>query len=220
MVYTALRNVDTIGYDHGWAGWANFRRLMREPDLGTVLQHTVVWVLAVVLFTVIISLALAMLFNQRFPGRRVTRWALIAPWAVSLFSSAVVFRWMLAPGSGLINVFLHDIGPLGDNMPSSAGAAWLGRPTSAFVWMIGVAIFVSVPFTTYVILAGLQTIPGDVYEAARVDGAGPIRAYASITLPLLRPALTVAALINIINVFNSFPIIPSPNSPSHFAHTV
>ena len=73
--------------------------------------------------------------------------------------------------------------------------------------MMVVAIFVSLPFTTYALLAGLQTIPSEVYEAARVDGAGALAAYRSITLPLLRPAFLVAALINVINVFNSFPII-------------
>jgi multiple sugar transport system permease protein len=73
--------------------------------------------------------------------------------------------------------------------------------------MAGVAVFVSVPFTTYALLAGLQTIPTEVYEAARVDGAATARTYWSITLPLLRPALFVAVLINIMNVFNNFPII-------------
>ena len=73
--------------------------------------------------------------------------------------------------------------------------------------MIAVAVFVSVPFTTYALLAGLATIPAEVYEAARVDGASRRRTYFSITLPLLRPALTVAVLINLMNVFNSFPII-------------
>lgn len=70
-----------------------------------------------------------------------------------------------------------------------------------------VAVFVSIPFTTYALLAGLQAIPGDVYEAARLDGASKARTYWSVTLPLLRPALLVAALINVMNVFNSFPII-------------
>ena len=73
--------------------------------------------------------------------------------------------------------------------------------------MIVVAVFVSLPFTTYVLLAGLQAIPGDLYEAARVDGASPWRTYRRITLPLLRPAFLVALVINLMNVFNSFPII-------------
>jgi len=73
--------------------------------------------------------------------------------------------------------------------------------------LIFVAVFVSLPFTTYTIMAGLATIPHDVYEAARVDGSSKFTTYRAITLPLLRPALTVATLINVINVFNSYPII-------------
>jgi multiple sugar transport system permease protein len=205
MFRTAFRNIDSIGFDHGWAGWLNFRTLFKEPDLSSILTRTVAWVLIVVAVTVVLSLALAQLFNQRFPGRRITRWALIAPWAASVFMTSVVFRWMLDSRSGLINVFLHDIGVV-DKLGSSQ-ADWLGRPTAAFWWMVGVAIFVSLPFTTYALLAGLQTIPPELYEAARVDGASTVRTYRSITLPLLRPALIVAVLINIMNVFNSFPII-------------
>jgi ABC-type sugar transport system permease subunit len=74
-------------------------------------------------------------------------------------------------------------------------------------WMIAVAVFVSLPFTTYVLLAGLQTIPGELYEAARVDGASPWHSYRRITLPLLRPAFLIGVVINLMNVFNSFPII-------------
>ena len=83
----------------------------------------------------------------------------------------------------------------------------LGQASTAFPWLIFVAIFVSLPFTTYAILAGHSSIPDHVYEAAKVDGASPWRAYWSVTLPLLRPALVVATLINIMNVFNNFPII-------------
>jgi len=135
----------------------------------------------------------------------VARWALIAPWAASVFMTAVVFRWMLDARSGLINVFLHDLGIVKDL--GSSQADWLGRPVAAFWWMVGVAVFVSLPFTTYALLAGLQTVPDEVYEAARMDGASHWRTYFSVTLPLLRPALLVAVLINIMNVFNNFPII-------------
>ncbi|MCW2780092.1 MAG: binding-protein-dependent transport system inner rane component [Marmoricola sp.] len=207
MLRTAFRNIDAIGFDHGWAGWRNFRQVFHEPDLHAVLLRTVWWVVAVVVITMVFSLALAALFNQTFPGRRVARWALIAPWAASVFMTAVVFRWMLQPGSGLINVLMHRFGLLDKIGDNASHADWLGRPEAAFWWMIAVAVFVSIPFTTYALLAGLQTIPPEVYEAARVDGSSTMRSYVSITLPLLRPALTVATLINIMNVFNSFPII-------------
>jgi multiple sugar transport system permease protein len=205
MLHTSVQHISPDGFVLGSAGGKNFSDLWNEPALSGVLWRTVVWVLAVVTVTLVLSLALAQLFNERFPGRRVARWALIAPWAASVMMTSLIFRWALDANSGVINVFLHDIGvvkKLGSNQ-----ADWLGRPTAALVWMMIVAVFVSLPFTTYAILAGLQTVPDEVYEAARMDGASPWRLYRSVTLPLLRPALLVAALINVINVFNSFPII-------------
>jgi multiple sugar transport system permease protein len=205
MFRTSFQHISPDGFNLGSAGWANFTDLFHEPALAGVLLRTAIWVAVVVAVTVLISLALAQLFNQQFPGRRMARWALIAPWAASVMMTALIFRWALDDTSGVINVFLHDIGL----MPKlgSDQADWLGRPEAALVWMMVVAVFVSVPFTTYALLAGLQTIPGDVHEAARVDGAGTWRTYLAITLPLLRPALIVATLINVVNVFNSFPII-------------
>jgi multiple sugar transport system permease protein len=205
MVRTSFRHISADGFDIGSAGGKNYSDLWNEPALSGVLWRTVIWVVAVVLVTLLISLGLAQLFNERFPGRRVARWALIAPWAASVMMTALIFRWSLDSNNGVINVFLHDIGVV--HRLGSDQADWLGRPTAAFVWMMVVAVFVSLPFTTYALLAGLQTIPEEVYEAARVDGATRWRTYWSITLPLLRPALLVAALINVINVFNSFQII-------------
>jgi multiple sugar transport system permease protein len=165
----------------------------------------VVWVVVVVAVTVLLSLGLAELLHQKFPGRRLTRWALIIPWAASVMMTALIFKWALDPNVGVINVILHHIGVV--KQYGSNQADWLGNPTSALVWMMAVAIFVSLPFTTYAILSGLQGIPGEVYEAAQIDGATSWRSYLGVTLPLLRPAILVATLINVINVFNSFPII-------------
>lgn len=205
MVRTSLRHISPDGFDLGSAGGKNYSDLFAEPALSGIVTRTIVWVVCVVTVTMLLSLGLAQLFNQRFPGRRVARWALIAPWAASVMMTALIFRWALDSSSGVINVFLHDIGVV-DKL-GSGQADWLGRPTAAFVWMMVVAVFVSLPFTTYALLAGLQTIPAEVYEAARVDGATHWRSYFSITLPMLRPAVLVAILINIVNVFNSFPII-------------
>jgi multiple sugar transport system permease protein len=205
MFRTSFEHISPDGFVLGSAGGKNYADLFDEPDLKGVLVRTVVWVVAVVTVTMVLSLGLAQLFNQRFPGRRVARWALIAPWAAAVMMTSLVFRWALDANNGVINVFLHDVGVL--KAFNSNEADWLGRPWSAFVWMMVVAVFVSLPFSTYALLAGLQTISPEVYEAARVDGASRWRTYRSITLPLLRPAFLVAALINVINVFNSFPII-------------
>jgi multiple sugar transport system permease protein len=205
LFQTSFQHISPDGFVLGSAGSKNFKNLFDEPDLNGVLIRTVIWVVAVVIVTMLISMVLAQLFNARWPGRRVARWALIAPWAASVTMTALIFRWALDANNGVINLFLHEIGII--RSFNSNEADWLGRPWSAFAWMIAVAVFVSVPFATYALLAGLQSIPGDIYEAARVDGATRWQTYRRITLPLLRPAFLVAALINIINVFNSFPII-------------
>jgi multiple sugar transport system permease protein len=205
LVQTSLQNITPIGVTIGSAGTKNFSQLFHDPNLPGILVRTVLWVVVVVGLTMLISLGMAQLFNQRFPGRRVARWALIAPWAASVMMTALIFRWMLQPDNGVINIFLHQLGIV--HQFNSNESSWLGRPDSAMAWMIGVAVFVSLPFTTYTLLAGLQSIPGTLFEAARVDGASKWRSYRAITLPLLRPAFVVAVIINVMNVFNSFPII-------------
>ena len=205
MVQSSFQQIGGEGFVAGYNGTTNYHNLFHEPDFVSVLLRTVVWVVVVVAVTVLLSLGLAQLLHQKFPGRRLTRWALIIPWAASVMMTALIFKWALDPNVGVINVILHHIGVV--KQYGSNQADWLGNPTSALAWMMAVAIFVSLPFTTYAILAGLQGIPGEVYEAAQIDGATSWRSYLGVTLPLLRPAILVATLINVINVFNSFPII-------------
>jgi multiple sugar transport system permease protein len=204
MVQSSTRHWSRYGVDLGSNGTDNYSKLFKEQDLGGVLLRTGIWVVVVVTVTMVVSLAVAQLFNQRFPGRTVARWALIAPWAASVMMTAIIFKWMLYQGYGFINILLDDIGLVDRTSPT---ADWLGHSTSGFVWEMAVAVFVSIPFTSYTVIAGLQTVPAEVYEAAKMDGASKIRTYFSVTLPLLRPSLLVAAVINVMNVFNSFPII-------------
>ena len=205
MVQSSFQRIGGEGFVVGSNGLDNYHRLVHEPDFVPVLVRTLVWVVGVVVVTMLLALGLAQLFHQRFPGRRVARWALIIPWAASVMMTALIFRWALDPDAGAINVVLHRLGIV--HHLGSQQASWLGNPHHAFAWMMLVAVFVSLPFTTYALLSGLQGIPEDVYEAASLDGASSWQTYRRITLPLLRPAVLVATLINVINVFNSFPII-------------
>lgn len=201
MIRTSLMDISSTGLTRGFAGGANYADLFAEQDLPGVMVRTLVWVVGVVAVTVTVALGLAQLLNARFPGRRLVRWALIVPWAASVLMTALTWRWMLNNFYGVVNRVLMDLGIL--DKPVN----WLADPAQAFAWMMAVAVFVSLPFTAFVILSGLGTIPAEVYEAARLDGAGPVRTYLGITLPLLRPSLLVAVIINVINVFNSFPVI-------------
>ena len=178
-----------------------------------VALNTAVWVVAVVGPTLVVSLGLAQLVNARFAGRRLARLALIVPWAASLIMTSKLFVWIYDYYFGILNRALVVIGVL------RAPVDWLGDDTTVMPAMVLVGIFVSLPFTTYTLLAGLQAIPDTVYEAARVDGASAVRTYWSVTLPLLEPALVVAAVLNVIYVFNSFPIVWTLNDRNPgFAH--
>jgi multiple sugar transport system permease protein len=187
MIRSSFLKISRFGVVQGGNGLANYEKLFGEKDFAGIMVRSVIWVVAVVALTVLISLALAQLFNQRFPGRKIARWALIAPWAASVLMTAIIFKWMLDPEVGVINQIRLKLGLI-DAM-GGAAADQLGDASTAMPWLVFVAVFVSVPFTTYALLAGLATIPGDVYEAARMDGAGRLRTYWSITLPLLRPII-------------------------------
>jgi len=201
LVQASLRQYSVTGLYQQGVGARNYARLAAQEALPTVVGNTVVWVAVVVGVTLVISLGLAQFLNLEFPGRRVVRWALIVPWAASLVMTSKLFVWIYDYYFGVLNHALTRLGVL------RAPVDWLGDDQTVMGAMIAVGVFVSLPFTTYVLLAGLQTIPGEVYEAARVDGASAWRTYRSVTFPLLRPALLVATVLNMIYVFNSFPIV-------------
>jgi ABC-type sugar transport system permease subunit len=212
-VRASLSQYSITGLYQGAVGARNYVRLGQQDALPTVLGNTVVWVVAVVGVTLLLSLALAQFLDTGFPGRVLVRWALIVPWAASLIMTAKLFVWIYDYYFGILNHVLLSLRVLEQPLD------WLGDDRTVMAAMIAVGVFVSLPFTTYVLLAGLQAIPADVYEAARVDGASAWRAYRSITLPLLRPAVLVAVALNVIYVFNSFPIVWTLNDRNPgFAH--
>ncbi|MGC5583729.1 carbohydrate ABC transporter permease [Ornithinimicrobium sp. W1665] len=205
LFQASLSEYSITGLRRGDAGWSNYQNVLSHPLLGTVVVNTVVWVVAVVLITVVISLALAQLLVKDFPGRRLARWALIVPWAASVIITSQLFVLLYDYNYGMINHLLKSLGLIDQSIE------FLGDDRLVLPSMIAVGVFVSLPFTTFVFIAGLNAIPEDVMEAARVDGASGWQRYASITLPLLRPALMVASVLNTIYVFNNFPIIYTLN---------
>jgi multiple sugar transport system permease protein len=213
LVHASLGRYSITGVYQGAVGAENYARLLQQPALPMVLGNTALWVAAVVGITVVISLGLAQLLNEDFPGRALVRWALIVPWAASLIMTSKLFVWIYDYYFGALNALLTSLGVLRQPVD------WLGEDATVMAAMIAVGVFVSLPFTTYVLLAGLASIPTEVYEAARVDGASRWAAYRRLTLPLLKPALLVAVVLNVIYVFNSFPIVWTLNDRNPgFAH--
>ncbi|MEY4887999.1 MAG: hypothetical protein RL237_62 [Actinomycetota bacterium] len=201
LIRTSFTDISLAGSLLDFNGLANYRDLLANTDLYPVARRTLLWVFGIVFFTVLLSLPLAQLINQNFPGRKYVRWAMIFPWAASVVMTSMIWTWILDAYSGELNLTLTQLGLISEPVD------WVNNPGSSFYFLMWVAVFVSVPFTTFVLLAGLQSIPADIVEAASVDGATHWQIYRRIKFPLLRNSLLIASIINIINVFNSFPII-------------
>lgn len=202
MAYDSTRDISRIGVDHGGLGLAHYKELFRMPVFAGVLVRTVIWVSVVVAVTVVISLVLAHLLNKAFPGRWLLRMIVIIPWASSVIMTTTVIYYGLEPNYGILQRLFADLGIL-----SSPDYGFTKAMPWAFIVAIAIAVFVSLPFTTYTLLAGMQGVGRDVLEAARLDGASGWKTCFHVVLPQLRPALAVATIINIINVYNNFPIL-------------
>ena len=201
LIRTSFTDITLAGSLLDFNGLANYRDLIANVDLYPVAKRTLLWVFGIVFFTVLLSLPLAQLINQNFPGRKYVRWAMIFPWAASVVMTSMIWTWILDAYSGELNLTLTQLGLISEPVD------WINNPGSSFYFLMWVAVFVSIPFTSFVLLAGLQSIPSDIIEAASVDGATAWQIYRRIKFPLLRNSLLIATIINLINVFNSFPII-------------
>jgi multiple sugar transport system permease protein len=197
----SLSEVSLSGLRKGFIGFDNFTAIFKDETFLMVLKNTFIWTVSVVGISTVLSLGIASLLNQQFPGRRIVRAALVIPWAVSLIITAVIWKWILNYNYGTLNLLLNKLHIINESI------YWLATPATSFPAMIWVGIFVTIPFTSFVILSGLQAIPHDLYESASVDGANSWGKFFHITLPQLRPALTVSTVLNTIYVFNSFPIV-------------
>ncbi|MDQ1597560.1 MAG: multiple sugar transport system permease protein [Microbacteriaceae bacterium] len=201
LVATSFGTYSITGLRKGDAGISNYTNFLTSPDLPRVIGNTGVWVGAVVVLTVLIGLALAQFLSKEFVGRRFVRWAVIVPWASALVISSQLFKLIYDYYHGVLNQLLLSLHIIQKPID------WLGDNHFTMASMIAVGVFVSVPFTAYLLVAGLNAIPADVYEAARIDGGSPWQIYRRITLPLLRPAILIGVVLNLIYVFNSFPVI-------------
>jgi ABC-type sugar transport system permease subunit len=201
LVATSFGTYSITGLRKGDAGTSNYTNFLTSPDLPRVIGNTGIWVGAVVVLTVLIGLALAQFLSKEFVGRRFVRWAVIVPWASALVISSQLFKLIYDYYHGVLNQLLLSLHIIQKPID------WLGDNHFTMASMVAVGVFVSVPFTAYLLVAGLNAIPADVYEAARIDGGSPWQIYRRITLPLLRPAILIGVVLNLIYVFNSFPVI-------------
>ncbi|OON82924.1 carbohydrate ABC transporter permease [Streptomyces tsukubensis] len=182
-------------------GLDNWRAVLDNPLFKDSLWHTLLFTLGSLAGQFLIGLALAVFFSRRFRLSGFVRAVLLLPWLVPMVVSAVVWRKLLDQDTGVINTLLTDLG-LAD-----APVHWLSSPSVALLSAILVNIWVGIPFNMVILYGGLQEIPRDLYEAAALDGAGAWRVFRSITLPMLRPVVTVVLVLGFMSTVKILDLI-------------
>jgi multiple sugar transport system permease protein len=198
---SAFSRVSPVGNIVSFGTLANYRHLAEDPNLPPVLGQTAIYTLVSVGFTTVVSFILALVLNQRFPGRTLAKVLLLLSWAAPLTVVAILWRWIFHGQLGAFNYVLSHLGLIDEYR------VWLGEPGTAMMAAIYVEVWSSIPFVTVTLLAGLQSVPRDVYDAAKVDGADPAHEFFDMTMPLMKPVTFIATLLSIIYAFNSFTII-------------
>jgi trehalose/maltose transport system permease protein len=185
-----------------FVGFDNYVRLFNDDVFLAALQHTVVFTVASVAVETVLGLAIALIINSNFQGRGMVRTSMLIPWAIPTVVSSQLWRFMYNQDNGVINDLLVNRLRILDQP-----VAWIANPTTSLPAIIAVDVWKTTPFMALLLLAGLQIIPGDVYEAATVDGANKWQQFWQITLPLLRPALLVALIFRTLDAFRVFDVI-------------
>jgi ABC-type sugar transport system permease subunit len=187
-----------VSGDSRFVGLDNYRQLWHDAHLRQVMLTTAGFGFACVAATMAAGLAVALLLNQRFRGRGLLAVLVLLPWAVPRVAAGVVWRWMFDDQYGLVNWMLSGLSP------AFVGFSWFNERLPAFIAIGVVVVWQSFPFVALSLLAGLQSIPPEVREAARMDGAGPFQQLRHVTLPMLRPLLLTLVVISTIWDFKIF----------------
>lgn len=214
---TSLDNL----YGGSWVGFDNYiqirtlesgrvlyRGTLVDPDWWNAVWNTVKFSVVSVMFETVLGLIVALVLNAEFKGRGLVRAAILIPWAIPTIVSAKMWAWMLNDQFGIINDILLNLGLISQKI------AWTASTETAMTAVLIVDIWKTTPFMALLILAGLQMVPRDIYEAARIDGINPIKVFFRVTLPLIRPALMVAVIFRMLDALRIFDLIYvlTPNS--------
>jgi len=196
VVFLSFLDWDLISPDKQFVGLDNYVDLAQSGEFRAVLLRTVVYSAATAAITLPLALLLAVFLNQKFRGRNIYRTILSSPFAVPLVGSAVIWLWLYDPSYGLINYLLSLVGV--------QGPTWLESSSTALLSVIIVSVWHYVGYYALLFLVGLQDIPTELYEAARIDGAGRWSEFWNITLPLLSPTILFASTVSVIQSFQVF----------------
>ncbi|MFD1790354.1 carbohydrate ABC transporter permease [Ochrobactrum teleogrylli] len=204
---TSLGTAEFVGFDNylSWvtlkSGRTVYRGLLADPAWWGAVWNTVKFTLLSVSLETVFGLIVALVLNANFPGRGLVRAAILIPWAIPTIVSAKIWHWMLNDQFGILNHILLNLGLISQKI------AWTANPDTAMIAVLIVDVWKTTPFMALLILAGLQMVPTDIYEAARIDGVHPLKVFWRVTLPLIRPALMVAIIFRMLDALRIFDLI-------------
>jgi multiple sugar transport system permease protein len=208
-VYPLYRNLDLslrdytvrsfVAGDAPFSGLDNFRTVLDDPTFGPALRHTMIFTFVSIAFQYAAGLALAVFFNRHFRLAGTLRALFLIPWLLPLIVSASTWSWMFNSESGVINYALHLVGV--------SPADWLTSPDWALTSVVIANIWIGIPFNLVILYSGLQNIPGELYEAASLDGASAWQQFRRITFPLLRPVSAITLLLGLVYTLKVFDLI-------------
>jgi trehalose/maltose transport system permease protein len=183
-----------------WVGLDNYRTLWHDPAFRHSVWVTVKFTLITVSFEFVLGLIIALVVNSHFRGRGLMRAVMLVPWAIPTVVAAKIWQWMLDDVFGVVNDLLMKLHII------SHPHAWISDPATSLASVSAVDIWKTTPFVALLLLAGLQVIPKDLYEAADVDGASPLQQFWRITLPLLKPAILVTLIFRTLDALRVFDV--------------
>ncbi|MET7293372.1 sugar ABC transporter permease [Streptomyces griseoloalbus] len=204
--------------DTSWVGWKNFRDVFTDPAWSTVLDNTLLWVVGSIVPQLVIGFAIALWLRRRFRFRGLYQALIFFPWAISGFLIGILFRWLFNSEFGVVNDLLQKAGLIDEPI------AWLADPQTAMIAVLIANVWYGVTFFAIMILAALQSVPDELYEAAALDGAGKARTLFQITIPYIRVTLALTVLLRVIWIFNFPDLIfgmtgGGPNDETHIVTT-
>ncbi|TVQ35468.1 MAG: sugar ABC transporter permease [Geminicoccaceae bacterium] len=192
-----LSNLD----DSSFIGFENYVFLLQDPDWWRAVQNTIFFTVVSVSIETVLGLLIALALNAHFKGRGLLRAAVLIPWAIPTVVSAQMWRWMFNDVYGVINEIMLSTGLITEPW------AWLADPQLSMAAVIAVDVWKTTPFMALLILAGLQMLPQDCYENAKIDGVHPVVVFFKVTLPLLKPAILVAVIFRTLDALRIFDLI-------------
>lgn len=186
---------------HPWAGWTTYSTLFKDPLTITSMVNTSIFTVVCISFQFILGFVLAALFQLRFPGSRTIRGLLVITWMMPITITALVFKYMLDPGDGIIDYSLIQIGIL------QKPVGWLINIRTAMIAVIATNIWIGIPFNMIILSTALSTVPRQLYESAKIDGASSLQAFWAITVPCVKSAILSVLVLGVIYTFKIFELI-------------